>query len=184
MLKLPQMRLRAGTATGGAAMSNSVRNYVWLVVGALVCIAGVLVFHFAPKALRWGRAGVIVRRPNPKPLTKASDRQLRNIAPLATVTVSSADTARGQTGEGVADGQPDAREWASAREGAVYRPGSATLGAFVYCAVPRAGRDHIVPVRDPPHAGAPGTQALVRARLPAAGVHGRYPDRRAPPGRG
>ena len=117
MLKLPQMRLRAGTATGGAAMSNSVRNYVWLVVGALVCIAGVLVFHFAPKALRWGRAGVIVRRPNPKPLTKASDRQLRNIAPLATVTVSSADTARGQTGEGVADGQPDAREWASAGEG-------------------------------------------------------------------
>src|ERR1017187_6431449 len=115
MLKLPQMRLRAGTATGGAAMSNSVRNYVWLVVGALVCIAGVLVFHFAPKALRWGRAGVIVRRPNPKPLTKASDRQLRNIAPLATVTVSSADTARGQTGEGVADGQPDARGWARPR---------------------------------------------------------------------
>src|ERR1035437_4580132 len=52
---------------------------------------------FAPKALRWGRAGVIVRRPNPKPLTKASDRQVRNIAPLATVTVASAATDRKST---------------------------------------------------------------------------------------
>ena len=98
-------------------MSNSIRNYVWLVVGALVCIAGVLVVHFAPAALRLGRSGVTIRRPNPVPLRKAGDRQMRNIAPLATVTVSSADTARGQTGEGVADGQPDAREWASAGEG-------------------------------------------------------------------
>src|ERR1035441_5554087 len=87
-----------GTATGGVAMSNSVRNYVWLVVGALVCIAGVLAVRFAPSVLRLVRAGVIVRRPNPAPLTKAADRQLRNIAPLATVTVSSADTARGQIG--------------------------------------------------------------------------------------
>ncbi|MGD0777624.1 MAG: hypothetical protein ABSC05_32940 [Candidatus Solibacter sp.] len=99
-------------------MSNSVRNYVWLVAAALFCIAGVLAVRFAPSVLRLGRAGVIVRRPNPVPLTKAADRQLRNIAPLATVTVSSADTARGQTGEGVADGRPDASEWASAGENA------------------------------------------------------------------
>ena len=99
-------------------MSNSIRNYVWLVVGALVCIAGVLVVHFAPAALRLGRSGVTIRRPNPVPLRKAGDRQMRNIAPRATVTVSSADAARGQTGEGVADGQPDASEWASAGEGA------------------------------------------------------------------
>ena len=97
-------------------MSNSVRNYVWLVAAALFCIAAVLAVRFAPSVLRLGRTGVIVRRPNPVPLTKADDRQLRNIAPLATVTVSSADTARGQTGEGVADGRPDASEWASAGE--------------------------------------------------------------------
>ena len=98
-------------------MSNSVRIYVWLVAGALVCIAGVLVLRYAPKALRWGRVGVTIRRPNPVPLRKAGDRQLRNIAPLATVTVSSQDTSRGQTAQGVADGQPDASEWASAGEG-------------------------------------------------------------------
>jgi hypothetical protein len=111
------MRLHTGTATGGVAMSNSVRIYVWLVAGALVCIAGVLVLRYAPKALRWGRVGVTIRRPNPVPLRKAGDRQLRNIAPLATVTVSSQDTSRGQTAQGVADGQPDASEWASAGEG-------------------------------------------------------------------
>ena len=50
--------------------------------------------------------------------TPAGDRQQRNIAPLATVTVSSEDAGRGQTGEGVADGRPDASEWSSAGEGA------------------------------------------------------------------
>jgi hypothetical protein len=97
-------------------MSSSVRYYVWLVVGVLVCIAGVLVLHFGPSAMRWGRAGVVIRRPNPVPPTKAVDRQPRNIAPFATVTVSSEDTTRGQTGAGVADGQPDASEWSSAGE--------------------------------------------------------------------
>ena len=77
-----------------------------------------LALRFAPSALRWGRAGVIIRRPNTVPLAKVGDRHLRNIAPLATVTVSSEDTARGQTGEGVADGQPDASEWSTAGEGA------------------------------------------------------------------
>ena len=56
-------------------MSGSGRNYIWLVAGALVCIAGLMILHFAPKALRWGRAGVIVRRPNKVPLTRAADRQ-------------------------------------------------------------------------------------------------------------
>ena len=99
-------------------MSGSGRNYVWLVAGVLVCIAGVMIFHFAPKALRWGRAGVIVRRPNKVPLTRAAERQPRNIAPLATVTVSSEDASRGQTGAGVADGLPDASDWTTAGEGA------------------------------------------------------------------
>jgi len=99
-------------------MSNSVRNYGWLVAVALLGIAGVLALRFAPSVLRLGRAGVIIRRPNTVPLTKVGDRNLRNIAPLATVTVSSEDTTRGQTGEGVADGQPDASEWSTAGEGA------------------------------------------------------------------
>ena len=97
-------------------MSHSIRNYVWLVAAALFCIAGVFAVRFAPSVARLGRAGVIIRHPNPVPLTKAGDRQLRNIAPLATVTVSSEDTSRGQTGEGVADGRPDTSEWASAGE--------------------------------------------------------------------
>jgi hypothetical protein len=99
-------------------MSNPVRNYVWLVAAALVCIAGLFAWRFAPSALRWGRAGVIVRRPNKVSLTKTGDRHLHNIAPWATVTVSSEDTSRRQTSAGVADGQPDASEWSSAGEGA------------------------------------------------------------------
>jgi hypothetical protein len=99
-------------------MSVSVRNSVWLVAGVLVCIAGVFVLHFAPKALRWSRAGVIVRRPNQASLARAAVGLPRNIAPLATVTVSSEDASRGQTGAGVADGRPDGSEWASAGEDA------------------------------------------------------------------
>jgi hypothetical protein len=99
-------------------MSDTARNYVWLVALALICIAGLFVWRFAPAAVRWGRAGVIVRRPSKVTLTRAAERQPRNIAPLATVTVSSEDTTRGQTGAGVADGQPDASEWSSAGEGA------------------------------------------------------------------
>ncbi len=99
-------------------MSSSARNYIWLVAGVLVCIAGVLTLHFAPEALRWGRAGVIVRRPNQVRLTRAAGRLPRNIAPLATVTVSSEDASRGQTSAGVADGLPDASDWTTAGEGA------------------------------------------------------------------
>jgi hypothetical protein len=101
------------------AVSGTVRNYVWLVVAALTCIAALLGLRFAPSALRLGRTGVIVRRPDRSTRVKADDRRnLANIAPLATVTVSSEDTSRGQTGQGVADGRPDGSEWSSAGEGA------------------------------------------------------------------
>ena len=99
-------------------MSNSIRNCVLLVAGLLVCIGGVFALRFAPTAARWSRAGVVIRRPDTVPVRKAGDRQTRNIAPLATVTVSSEDAARGQTGEGVADGQPNGSDWSSAGEGA------------------------------------------------------------------
>ena len=99
-------------------MPNTVRNYVWTVATILVCIAALFTWRFAPAALRWGRAGVVIRHPNPVTLANAGSRQMHNIAPLATVTVSSANTGGGHTGEGVADGQPDANEWASAGEGA------------------------------------------------------------------
>ena len=99
-------------------MSGTVRNYVWLVAAALVCIAGLLGLRFAPSVFRLGHAGVIIRRPNPVPVTQVGDRRLRNIAPLATVTASSEDSARGQSAEGVADGRPDTNEWTTAGEGA------------------------------------------------------------------
>jgi hypothetical protein len=99
-------------------MSSPVRNYVWLVALALICIAGLLGVRFAPSVLKLSRPGVVVRRPTFAPTKKPDDRQLRNIAPMATVTVSSQNTERGQTGEGVADGRPDAAEWSSAGEGA------------------------------------------------------------------
>ncbi len=98
-------------------MSKSVRVYVWLVAGVLVCIVGVLGLRFAPAVARLGRAGVVIRRPNPVPVSKAAARQVRNIAPMATVTVSSEDASLGQNSEGVADGLPNANEWTSAGEG-------------------------------------------------------------------
>jgi hypothetical protein len=111
------MRQRTG-ADGRFGMSNPTRKYVWMVAVALICIAGLFAWRFAPSAVRWGRAGVIVRRPNRVPPTNAVGSQPRNIAPFATVTVSSEDTTRGQNAAGVADGRPDASEWSSAGEGA------------------------------------------------------------------
>ncbi|MCX6629998.1 MAG: hypothetical protein NTW28_20470 [Candidatus Solibacter sp.] len=99
-------------------MSKALRSNLWLAGLALLGIAGVLALRFAPSVMRLGRAGVVIRRPTPVSVAMPGDRNLRNIAPLATVTVSSEDTAPGQTGEGVADGQPDANEWITAREGA------------------------------------------------------------------
>src|SRR5260370_35420415 len=101
------------------AASGTVRNSVWLVVAALTCIAALLGLRYAPSALRLGRTGVIVRRPDRSTRVKADDRRnLANIAPLATVTVSSEDTSTGQTGQGVADGRPDGSEWSRAGQGA------------------------------------------------------------------
>ena len=99
-------------------MSGTVRNYVWVVAVALVCIAGLLGLRFAPSVFRLGHAGVIIRRPNRVPVTQVGDRRQHNIAPLATVTASSEDSARGQSAEGVADGRPDTNEWTTAGEGA------------------------------------------------------------------
>ena len=97
-------------------MSNSVRYYVWVAI-ALVCIAGVLALRFAPSVLRMGRrrgsSPSRLRRPKP-----AGDRQQRNIAPLATVTVSSEDTEPRTNRRGRGGGRPDASEWSSAGEGA------------------------------------------------------------------
>ena len=99
-------------------MSGTVRNYVWVVAVALVCIAGLLGLRFAPSVFRLGHAGVVIRHPDRVPVAKVGDRQRRNIAPLATVTASSEDSARGQSAEGVADGRPDTNEWTTAGEGA------------------------------------------------------------------
>src|SRR3954453_10510180 len=98
-------------------MSNTVRNCVWMVAAALICIAGLLGLRFAPSVFRLGRHGVIIRRPNAAPVTHVGDPRQRNLAPLATVTVSSEATVHGQSGEGVADGRPDTNEWSSAGEG-------------------------------------------------------------------
>ena len=99
-------------------MSNSVRNSLWVVAAALVCIGGLLAARFAPSIMRLGRSGVVVRRPNTALVAKAGGGMIRNIAPWATVTVSSESAGRGQAAEGVADGQPDSAEWTSNGESA------------------------------------------------------------------
>ena len=66
----------------------------------------ILVQRSAFRPLRGRRAGTVIRRPG-----AAAKAAAANIAPLATVTVSSSVGPSGRSGEGVADGVVDANDW-------------------------------------------------------------------------
>jgi hypothetical protein len=58
----------------------------------------------------------VIRRPNPAPSEPAGNHEaVQNIAPLATVSVSSVEEAPGQS-IGVADGVVDTKEWVTREE--------------------------------------------------------------------
>ncbi len=95
-------------------MADSRRSDMWMGVAVMTVIGIALGLRFMPTAIRLSRQGVVVRRPGPARVAGVAGGGPRNLAPLALVTVSSEDTARGQTGEGVADGQPDSNEWVAA----------------------------------------------------------------------
>jgi|SRR5450432_1175939 hypothetical protein len=98
-------------------MTSGVRIYVVVTVAALVSVAMVVGIRLAPTV---GRAATVIRRPSAvapakQPIARGPHAGLRNIAPFATVTVSSAADSGGQSA-GVADGVVDANEWVARGE--------------------------------------------------------------------
>jgi hypothetical protein len=98
-------------------MTSGVRVLVVLIVAALVSVAIVVGIRFAPTAQR---VAIVIRRPSAitpakQPVTPNPQAGLRNIAPFATVTVSSVEDSGGQPG-GVADGVVDTSQWVARGE--------------------------------------------------------------------
>jgi hypothetical protein len=105
-------------------MTKSVRSVVTLTVVALCLIAGFLVIEFRAAAFRWylaefrgHRGAVIVRRPASSALVRGTDKAgIQNIAPYATVSVSSVEESDSELAQGVADGIADSRDWVAEGE--------------------------------------------------------------------
>jgi len=105
-------------------MTKSARSLVTLTVVALCLIAGFLAIEFRATVFRWylaefraHRAATIIRRPGSFALAgRKGDAGIRNIAPFATVSVSSVEGSDGELAQGVADGIADSRDWVAKGE--------------------------------------------------------------------
>ena len=111
-------------------MTKSVRSLVTLTVVALGLIAGFLAIEFRATVFRWylaefrgHRAATIIRRPaSIVRAARTESADIRNIAPFATVSVSSVEESDGAFAQGVADGVADSRDWVTEGE---------TVGAWI-----------------------------------------------------
>jgi hypothetical protein len=90
-----------------------------VLVGVALGAAAVFIAYRLTQVVTVQRVGsVVIRRPGLRPAVATnapkgpSPARRHNLAPLATVSVSSID-ANNQFGEGVADGIPDSRDWVS-----------------------------------------------------------------------
>ena len=95
-------------------MTKSVRSLVTLTVVALCIIAGFLAIEFRATVLKFRGHGAatIIRRP--ASFARAASTQnagIRNIAPFATVSVSSVEESDSTLAQGVADGVADSKDW-------------------------------------------------------------------------
>jgi hypothetical protein len=105
-------------------MAKSVRSFVTLTVVALCLIAGFLAIEFRTTVFRWylaefrgHRAATIIRRPGSSALAvRTGNAGIQNIAPFATVSVSSVEESGGELAQGVADGIADSRDWVTEGE--------------------------------------------------------------------
>jgi hypothetical protein len=105
-------------------VTKSARSSVTLTVVALCLIAGFLAIEFRATVFRWylaefrgHRAATVIRRPGSAVLARRTDNAgIRNIAPFATVSVSSVEESDSELAQGVADGIADSREWVTEGE--------------------------------------------------------------------
>jgi len=105
--------------SGGSAMRKELPVYVILTGVAILGVALLAAMRFVSTADIWRRGNaqtIVIRRPNPAASQPPGSQEgMRNISPLATVTISSAEESPGQA-VGVADGVVDSREWVTRQE--------------------------------------------------------------------
>jgi hypothetical protein len=105
-------------------MTKSARSLVTFTVVAVCLIAGFLAIALRASALRWyhaafqgHRTAAVIRRPVLSALAGRTNKSgIRNIAPFATVSVSSVEESDIELAQGVADGVADSRDWVTEGE--------------------------------------------------------------------
>ena len=105
-------------------MTKSMRRLVTLIVMVVCLTAGLLAIELRGVASKWQQAAseghrgaAIIRRSVPSALEHGAGKAgIQNIAPLATVSVSSVEESDSEFAQGVADGVADSKEWVTAGE--------------------------------------------------------------------
>jgi hypothetical protein len=105
-------------------MTKSVRSLVTLTLVAVCIIAGFLAIEFRTTVFKWylaefrgHGAPTIIRRPGAFVRAASTENAgIRNIAPFATVSVSSVEESDGTLAQGVADGVADSKDWVTEGE--------------------------------------------------------------------
>ena len=106
-------------------MTKSARSFVTLTVVASCLIAGFLAIGLRATAFRWYLAGLrghrgptIIRRPAAAPalVHRTANPAIQNVAPFATVSVSSVEQSDSDLAQGVADGVADSKDWVTEGE--------------------------------------------------------------------
>ena len=103
-------------------MWKELRVYVVIAVSALLCVVLFIALRLAYSARMLHEAGrarhersTVIRHPDVT-MPEWPDMTAHNIAPLATVTVSSTEESNERLGGGVADGVVDMKEWVTQKE--------------------------------------------------------------------
>jgi hypothetical protein len=126
-------------------MTRSVRWYVVLTAVAVAAIGGLIAMQLRRSVFQpaRGQGGVtVIRRPGLATQPGRTGQAIpTNIAPMATVTVSSTTLSNGQAGEGVADGLVDRNDWVAQGE---------TLGAWIKLSWDRPATIHEIDLFDLP----------------------------------
>jgi hypothetical protein len=105
-------------------MTKSVRSLVTLTLVAVCIIAGFLAIEFRTTVFKWylaefrgHGAPTIIRRPSAFVRAASTENAgIRNIAPFATVSVSSVEESDSGLAQGVADGVADSKDWVTEGE--------------------------------------------------------------------